>query len=159
MLLTRLRTRRLRFAIITVSHTPGNCATSFTWGQPPPVSSRAAHLASTTRSPGENANASATGNANAARWHWQRGGWRLSIGSRDRSRSLICLSWIPSTQAPAGITITSPIAESPNSEKLYAVVTQVGRGRPVLKKGCRRRRRRAPTRNVHLQRGSAIPCE
>jgi hypothetical protein len=91
--------------------------------------------------PGENANAnaSASGNANAnangARWQWQRGGWLLvdRVTGRVSQLSLpefdpfySTASWYRDYIAYCGV--------SEDGKKLYAVVAQVGRRKPVLKK-------------------------
>ncbi|MFY9561060.1 MAG: hypothetical protein WAQ52_12575 [Terriglobales bacterium] len=71
----------------------------------------------------------------AARWQWQRGGWLLVDRTTGRISQLALpefdpfystASWYRDYVAYCGV--------SEDGKKLYAVVTQVGRRKPVLKK-------------------------
>ncbi len=82
---------------------------------------------------GENANANA--NATGARWLWQRGGWLLVDRLTGRVSQLnlpefdpfySTASWYRDYIAYCGV--------SEDGKKLYAVVAQIGRRKPVLKK-------------------------
>jgi hypothetical protein len=81
--------------------------------------------------PGENASA----NANTPRWEWQRGGWLLvdrltgrvsQINLPEFDPFYSTASWYRDYIAYCGV--------SEDSKKLYAVVSQVGRRKPILKK-------------------------
>ena len=83
--------------------------------------------------PTENANANAS--ANAPRWQWQRGGWLLVDRLTGRVSQLnlpefdpfySTASWYRDYIAYCGV--------SEDGKKLYAVVAQVGRRKPILKK-------------------------
>ncbi len=83
--------------------------------------------------PSENANANA--NANAPHWQWQRGGWLLVDRLTGRVSQLnlpefdpfySSASWYRDYVAYCGV--------SDDGKKLYAVVAQVGRRKPILKK-------------------------
>ena len=85
--------------------------------------------------PADNANAKAGANANSTRWQWQRGGWLLVDRLTGRVSQLnlpefdpfySTASWYRDYIAYCGI--------SDDGKKLYAVVAQVGRRKPVLKK-------------------------
>ncbi len=74
-------------------------------------------------------------NANAARWQWQRGGWLLVDRLTGRVSQLnlpefdpfySAASWYRDYIAYCGL--------SEDGKKLYAVVAQVGRRKPILKK-------------------------
>ena len=74
-------------------------------------------------------------NANATRWQWQRGGWLLVDRVTGRVSQLnlpefdpfySTASWYRDYIAYCGV--------SENGKKLYAVVAQVGRRKPILKK-------------------------
>jgi len=76
-----------------------------------------------------------TENANAARWQWQRGGWLLVDRLTGRVSQLnlpefdpfySTASWYRDYIAYCGV--------SEDGKKLYAVVAQVGRRKPILKK-------------------------
>jgi hypothetical protein len=73
--------------------------------------------------------------ANTARWQWQRGGWLLVDRLTGRVTQLILpefdpfystASWYRDYIAYCGV--------SDDGKKLYAVVAQVGRRKPILKK-------------------------
>jgi len=79
--------------------------------------------------------ASANANANAPRWQWQRGGWLLVDRLTGRVSQLnlpefdpfySTASWYRDYIAYCGV--------SDDGKKLYAVVAQVGRRKPILKK-------------------------
>jgi hypothetical protein len=81
--------------------------------------------------PTENSNV----NANATRWQWQRGGWLLVDRVTGRVSQLnlpefdpfySTASWYRDYIAYCGV--------SEDGKKLYAVVAQVGRRKPILKK-------------------------
>jgi hypothetical protein len=83
--------------------------------------------------PTDNANANA--NTNAPRWQWQRGGWLLIDRLTGRVSQLnlpefdpfySTASWYRDYIAYCGV--------SEDGKKLYAVVAQVGRRKPILKK-------------------------
>jgi len=85
--------------------------------------------------PTEKSNANANANANATRWQWQRGGWllvdrvtghvsQLNLPEFDPFYSTA--SWYRDYIAYCGV--------SEDGKKLYAVVAQVGRRKPILKK-------------------------
>ena len=77
-----------------------------------------------------------TENANTTRWQWQRGGWLLVDRLTGRRVSQLNLtefdpfystaSWYRDYIAYCGV--------SEDSKKLYAVVAQIGRRKPILKK-------------------------
>jgi hypothetical protein len=76
-----------------------------------------------------------TENANATRWQWQRGGWLLVDRVTGRVSQLnlpefdpfySTASWYRDYIAYCGV--------SEDGKKLYAVVAQVGRRKPILKK-------------------------
>jgi hypothetical protein len=76
-----------------------------------------------------------TENAAATRWQWQRGGWLLIDRSTGRISQLnlpefdpfySTASWYRDYIAYCGV--------SEDGKKLYAVVSQVGRRKPILKK-------------------------
>lgn len=80
-------------------------------------------------------NAKAGANANSTRWQWQRGGWLLVDRLTGRVSQLnlpefdpfySTASWYRDYIAYCGV--------SDDGKKLYAVVAQVGRRKPVLKK-------------------------
>jgi hypothetical protein len=79
--------------------------------------------------------ASANANANATRWQWQRGGWLLVDRVTGRVSQLnlpefdpfySTASWYRDYIAYCGV--------SEDGKKLYAVVAQIGRRKPILKK-------------------------
>jgi hypothetical protein len=81
--------------------------------------------------PTENTNA----NANVPRWQWQRGGWLLVDRLTGRVSQLnlpefdpfySTASWYRDYIAYCGV--------SDDGKKLYAIVAQVGRRKPVMKK-------------------------
>jgi hypothetical protein len=83
----------------------------------------------------DNGNAHPSTNANAAKWQWQRGGWLLVDRVTGRVSQLnlpefdpfySTSSWYRDYIAYCGV--------SEDGKKLYAVVAQVGRRKPVLKK-------------------------
>ena len=85
--------------------------------------------------PTENANASANSNSSAPRWQWQRGGWLLVNRLTGRVSQLNLAefdpfysteSWYRDYIAYCGV--------SEDGKKLYAVVAQIGRRKPILKK-------------------------
>ena len=74
-------------------------------------------------------------NANATRWQWQRGGWLLVDRVTGRVSQLnlpefdpfySTASWYRDYIAYCGV--------SEDGKKLYAIVAQVGRRKPILKK-------------------------
>jgi hypothetical protein len=82
-----------------------------------------------------NGNGNLGNNANAAKWQWQRGGWLLADRVTGRVSQLnlpefdpfySTSSWYRDYIAYCGV--------SEDGKKLYAVVAQVGRRKPVLKK-------------------------
>jgi len=83
--------------------------------------------------PGEGTSANA--NTNGARWQWQRGGWLLvdrltgrvaQLGLPEFDPFYSTASWYRDYIAYCGV--------SDDGKKLYAVVAQVGRRKPILKK-------------------------
>lgn len=83
--------------------------------------------------PGEGTGANA--NTSGARWQWQRGGWLLvdrmtgrvaQLGLPEFDPFYSTASWYRDYIAYCGI--------SDDGKKLYAVVAQVGRRKPILKK-------------------------
>src|SRR6266478_5425158 len=85
--------------------------------------------------PTEKSNANANANANPTRWQWQRGGWLLVDRITGRVSQLnlpefdpfySTASWYRDYIAYCGV--------SEDGKKLYAVVAQVGRRKPILKK-------------------------
>lgn len=85
--------------------------------------------------PTDNNNANQSTNANAARWQWQRGGWLLVDRVTGRVSQLnlpefdpfySTSSWYRDYIAYCGV--------SEDGKKLYAIVAQVGRRKPALKK-------------------------
>jgi hypothetical protein len=85
--------------------------------------------------PAETANANANASANAPHWQWQRGGWLLVDRLTGRVSQLnlpefdpfySTATWYRDYIAYCGV--------SEDGKKLYAVVAQVGRRKPILKK-------------------------
>ncbi len=85
--------------------------------------------------PTENANSNSNSNFNAPRWLWQRGGWLLVDRLSGRVSQLnlpefdpfySTASWYRDYIAYCGV--------SDDGKKLYVVVAQVGRHKPILKK-------------------------
>ncbi|MFY9844676.1 MAG: hypothetical protein WA718_18955 [Terriglobales bacterium] len=85
--------------------------------------------------PTENADANGRFGFNAPRWQWQRGGWLLVDRVTGRVSQLTLpefdpfystASWYRDYIAYCGV--------SEDGQKLYAVVAQVGRRKPILKK-------------------------
>jgi hypothetical protein len=83
--------------------------------------------------PGEGTSANA--NTSGARWQWQRGGWLLvdrltgrvaQLGLPEFDPFYSTASWYRDYIAYCGV--------SEDGKKLYAVVAQVGRRKPILKK-------------------------
>jgi hypothetical protein len=83
--------------------------------------------------PGEGTSANA--NTSGARWQWQRGGWLLvdrlpgrvaQLGLPEFDPFYSTASWYRDYIAYCGV--------SDDGKKLYAVVAQVGRRKPILKK-------------------------
>ena len=85
--------------------------------------------------PVESSNATSNSTPNAPRWQWQRGGWLLVDRLTGRVSQLnlpefdpfySTASWYRDYIAYCGV--------SEDGKKLYAVVVQVGRRKPILKK-------------------------
>jgi hypothetical protein len=99
-------------------------------------------------------------NENAARWQWQRGGWLLVDRLTGRVSQLnlaefdpfySTTSWYRDYVAYCGV--------SEDGKKLFAIVAQVGRHKPVLKKEVGEPGgMRIPIRSVRLRPGSAVRC-
>jgi hypothetical protein len=98
---------------------------------------------------------------NATRWQWQRGGWLLVDRLTGRVSQLnlpefdpfySTASWYRDYIAYCGV--------SEDGKKLYAVVAQVGRRKPILKKmQANPQEPTIPTPNARPQSGNAPPCE
>jgi hypothetical protein len=85
--------------------------------------------------PAESVNGNSSSNFNVPRWQWQRGGWLLVDRLTGRVSQLTLpefdpfystASWYRDYIAYCGV--------SEDGQKLYAVVAQVGRRKPILRK-------------------------
>lgn len=73
--------------------------------------------------------------ASAPRWHWQRGGWLLVDRAAGRVSQINLLEFDPFYSAASWYRdYVAYCGISDDGQKLYAVVAQLGRRKPVLKK-------------------------
>ena len=85
--------------------------------------------------PAETANSNANASANSPRWQWQRGGWLLIDRLTGRVSQLNLPEFDPFYSTASWYRdYISYCGVSEDGKKLYAVVAQVGRRKPILKK-------------------------